>query len=205
MKNSDHNTEIRDLSGYLAEYGPGQPVNLLRSACIDESRVPAYVIEELNGCAVNGAACLVSFAAGKGGKFGKSLDLCKRIAGNGYTRNRDGETDYYTMIGKEAPFVRKCLKESACGYSARSSLLVKRRAVSEILAGRPVLLNIGISKQYMDHTVTAFGFEEYAAGPRGRKILFFKIRDGYTEEDRYLEFRGILGISVTYLRRSHPL
>ncbi|MBR5731000.1 MAG: hypothetical protein IKX89_03510 [Firmicutes bacterium] len=198
MRNSDKTIVISDPSGYLAASRPGQPVKLLRSVSIDESRVPAYVIKELNGCGVNGAACLVAFASGAGGSFAASLDICKRIARDGYTRKRGGRTDYYTRLGKEAPFVRRCLKEGACGYGARSSLFVKRRAVSEILAGRPVLLNIGLSGQYRDHTVTAYGFEEYDAG--GRKILFFKIRDGYTKEDRYLMFRGILGISITYLK-----
>ena len=63
-----------------------------------------------------------------------------------------------------------------------------------------MLLNIGFSGQYRDHTVTAYGLEEYVVGPLGKRSLFFKVRDGYSKEDRYLLYRGILGISVTYLK-----
>ena len=167
---------------------------------MDGSRVPAYIIQELNGCGVCGAACLLAFASGGAHSFDASLDRCLAVAKKGFTRTVNGTTDYYTRLGKEAPFIRKCLKTAAAGLSARSSLFAKRRAVREILAGRPVLLNIGLSGQYRDHTVTAYGLEEYAVGPSGKKFLFFKVRDGYSTEDRYLLYRGILGISVTYLK-----
>ena len=200
---------ICDPAVYLKQSAPGQQIKLLRSACIDEDKVPAYLIRDLNGCAVNAAACLVAFSAhggsvppGEDGRsFGPALALCKKIAADGFSKMRDGTRDYYTKIGREAPFVRRCLGAASSGYSARSSLLVKRRAVSEILAGRPVLLNIAFSGQYTDHTVTAYGFEEYAVGDNGRKVLFFKIRDGYSKEPRYLEYKGILGISITYLKQ----
>lgn len=200
MNSKTSRTVIGDPAAYLAATYPGKPVKLLRSVCIDGRRTPAYVISELNGCGVNAAACLVSFASGKERVFGQSLDICKSIALNGYSRKRDGAVDFYTKLGKEAPYIRKCLQAASVPFTARSSLFAKGRAVKEILAGRPVLLNIGISKQYRDHTVTAYGFEEYTVGPRGRKILFFKVRDGYSTEDRYLEYKGILGISVTYLK-----
>ena len=200
---------ISDPVGYINNTRPGQPVKLLRSACIDESRVPAYMIRDLNSCAVNAAACLVTFSAdskgvssGEDGRsFGPALALCKKIAADGFSRIRGGTRDYYTRIGREAPFVRRCLQSAGAGYSARSSLFVKRRAVSEILEGRPVLLNIAFSGQYTDHTVTAYGFEEYAVGDRSKRIMFFKVRDGYSKETRYLEYKGIIGISITYLKQ----
>ena len=200
MKKNNYPVEISDPAGYLAASRPGEKIVKLRSACIDGRRVPAYVINDLNSCGVNAAACLLSFASGKDGAFVPSLTLCKKVADDGYTRIRNGAVDYYTKLGREAPFIRKCLKAASLGYAARSSLFVKHRAVNEILAGRPALLNIGISKQYRDHTVTAYGFEEYAVGENGGKVLFFKIRDGYTKKDRYLEYKGIIGISVTYLK-----
>ncbi|MCR5010064.1 MAG: hypothetical protein K6A91_03900 [Clostridia bacterium] len=193
-------TAINDPALYLKDTRPGQSIKRIRSVCIDASRVPAYVIHELNGCGVCGAACLLAFASESRISFDDSLDRCLAIAENGFTRTVNGTTDYYTKLGKEAPFIRKCLNTAAAGLSARSSLFAKRRAVREILAGRPVLLNIGISGQYRDHTVTAYGLEEYAVGPSGKKFLFFKVRDGYTKEDRYLLYRGILGISATYLK-----
>ena len=200
MNSRDHTAVIRDPAGYLAASRHGQTVGKLRSSCIDGRRVPAYVISDLNGCAVNAAACLVSFASEKYRSFGQALELCKSIALDGYSHYKDGAVDFYTKLGKEAPFVRKCLQTASAQFTARSSLFAKRRAVKEILAGRPVLLNIAFSGQYRDHTVTAYGFEEYAVGPRGRKVLFFKVRDGYSTEDRYLEYKNILGISVTYLK-----
>ncbi len=193
-------TEIKAPAAYLRNSRPGQTIKRLRSVCIDDSKVPAYVIKELNGCGVNGAACLVAFARGNGASFDDALDRCLTVARAGYTRISAGITDYYTSLGKEAPYVRKCLRSASAEYTARSSLFAKRRAVKEILAGRPVLLNIGISGQYRDHTVTAYGFEEYSVGPGGKKFLFFKIRDGYSKDDRYLLYRGILGISATYLK-----
>ena len=200
MNSRDHTAVIRDPAGYLAATRPGQTVKKLRSSCIDARSVPAYVINDLNGCAVNAAACLVSFASERQRSFGQALELCKSIALNGYSQKRDGAVDFYTKLGKEAPFIRKCLQAASVPFTAKSSLFAKRRAVNEILAGRPVLLNIAFSRQYRDHTVTAYGFEEYSVGPRGRKVLFFKVRDGYSTEDRYLEYKGILGISVTYLK-----
>ena len=191
---------IDDPAGYLKVSGPGSVYRKIRSAYIDENRVPAYVIEEFNGCAVNAAACLLAYASGRDGSFSGSLDLCKKIAQDGYSRLSNGVRDYYTKLGKEAPFVRKCLKAGSFDFRAASSLLVKKRAVKEILAGRPVLFNIAFSRQYRDHTVTAYGFEEYAVGSDGKKVLFFRIRDGYTKEDRYLEYKHIFGISITYLK-----
>lgn len=196
----DRTTVIEDPAAYLNSTVPGQTIKKLRSVCMDDSKVPAYVIQELNGCGVNGAACLVAFACGNGASFDDALKHCLTVARAGYTRIRAGITDYYTSLGKEAPYVRKCLRTASAGYTARSSLFAKRRAVREILEGRPVLLNIGISGQYRDHTVTAYGLEEYAVGPSGKKHLFFKVRDGYSKEDRYLLYRGILGISATYLK-----
>ena len=193
-------TTIEDPLRYLQNTRPGQSIGLIRSACIDGSKVPAYIIRELNGCGVNGAACLAAFASGGSLSFHASLKRCLGIAEGGFTRRRNGVTDYYTRLGREAPFVRRCLKTVSACHTARSSLFVKRRAVKEILAGRPVLLNIALSSQYKDHTVTAYGFEEYSVGPRAEKLLFFKVRDGYSEDDRYLLYKGILGISITYLK-----
>lgn len=192
---------ISDPAEHLASSRPGQKIEKLRSACIDGNRVPAYVINDLNGCGVNAAACLAAFASGKERAFEKALDVCRNTALNGYSRVRDGAVDFYTKLGKEAPYVRECLRAFSVPFGARSSLFAKSRAVKEITAGRPVLLNIGISKQYRDHTVTAYGFEEYSVGDRGRKVLFFRIRDGYSTEDRWLEYKNILGISVTYLKQ----
>ena len=191
---------IDDPGWYLKTSRPDLNYKKLRSVSIDERKVPAYIIEEYNGCAVNAAACLVAFASGKNSAFASSLDICKKVAQDGFSRIRDGVRDYYTKLGKEAPFIRKCLRAASSGCRAASSLFVKKRAINEILAGRPVLLNIGLSRQYTDHTVTAYGFEEYAAGNSRRKALFFKIRDGYTKEERYLEYKAILGISITYLK-----
>ncbi|MBQ2311546.1 MAG: hypothetical protein II185_03220 [Firmicutes bacterium] len=193
-------TAIKDPVLYLKDTRPGQSIKRIRSVCIDGSRVPAYVIQELNGCGVCGAACLAAFASGGTSSFDTSLEHCLDVAKNGFTRTVNGTTDYYTRLGKEAPFVRKCLNAVSSGLTARSSLFAKRRAVKEILSGRPVLLNIGFSGQYRDHTVTAYGLEEYVVGPLGKRSLFFKVRDGYSKEDRYLLYRGILGISVTYLK-----
>ena len=193
-------TVIEDPVLYLKDTRPGQSIKRIRSVCIEDSKVPAYIIQELNGCGVNGTACLLAFASGKEGSFDSSLKRCLAVACRGFTRTVNGTVDYYTRLGKEAPFVRTCLNAASAVFSARSSLFAKRRAVREILAGRPVLLNIGISGQYRDHTVTAYGLEEYAVGPSGKKFLFFKIRDGYSKDERYLLYRGILGISVTYLK-----
>lgn len=200
MNSRNHPLIISDPAGYLASSRPGQKAEKLRSVCVDGSIVPAYVINDQNGCGVNGAACLAAFASGGAMTFGEALNICKSIALNGYSRLRGSAVDFYTRLGQEAPFIRKCLKASSVPFGARSGLFVKSRAVREILAGRPVLLNIGISGQYRDHTVTAYGFEEWSVGERGRKVLFFRIRDGYSMEDRWLEYKGILGISVTYLK-----
>ena len=191
---------ISDPAGYLKKTRPGHGIKKTRSVCINEALVPSYIIEERNSCTVNAAACLLVFASGKRHSFGSALELCRSIALRGYSRIRHGATDYYTRIGREAPYIRRCLKAASAGYSANSSLFVKRLAIKEILSGRPVLLNIAFSGQYRDHTVTAYGFEEYAAGPRGRKVMFFKVRDGYSKEPRYLEYKGIFGISITYLK-----
>ena len=203
MTANNRTAVIEDPAAYLKNKYHISDAKLLRSASIDENRVPAYLIEDYNACAVNAAACIAAFASGKEGSFGRSLEICKAIARSGFSKAEGSTVNYYTRLGTEAPFVRRCLDASGSGYTARSSLFVKKRAVREILAGRPVLLNIGISGQYRDHTVTAYGFEEYSAGERGKKYLFFKVRDGYSKDERYVLYRGILGISITYLKQKH--
>ena len=190
--------EIWDTKEYLKTAYPGRSFELRRSFGIDDGSVPAYIIEEYNGCAVNAAACLIA-ATRQAESFSTALGSCLDVAEHGYSKVRNGERNYYIKLGTEAPFIRKCLRSVASGLRARSSIFVKNRAIKEIMQGRPVLLNIGLSRQYLDHTVTAYGFEEYVSDC-GKKALFFRIRDGYTTQIRYLEFKKILGISITYLK-----
>jgi len=188
---------IGDPAAYLSAAHPGSEIKKLRSACVGESLVPAYIISDTNGCVVNAAACLLVFASGGRNDFDTYLELCKRTAVSGFSRIRNGEIDYYTRLSKESLFLRQCFKAASSPYGAANSLFAKKKAVDEILTGRPVLLNIAFSKQYRDHTVTAFGFDEYSVGDPGRKRLFFRVRDGYSEEDRWLEYRGIIGVFAT--------
>ena len=189
---------IDNTTEYLKTAYQGRSFELTRLFCIDDSSVPAYIIEEYNGCAVNAAACLIA-ASGQAESFKTALRSCLDVAKHGYSKVKNGERNYYIKLGTEAPFIRKCLRSFSSSLKARSSLFVKNRAIKEIMQGRPVLLNIGLSRQYLDHTVTAYGFEEYVSD-RGRKVLFFRIRDGYTMQTRYLEYKKILGISITYLK-----
>ena len=197
----EHPIYIDDPLKFLQESCPEDSFELLRSCSIDDAKVPPYFIEEYNGCCVNAAACLISSVTADGADFNKILASCKKTAENGYSRLKNGAVDYYTRLGSEAPFLRRCLSMFTAGFSARSSLFVKCRALKEIEAQRPILLNIAFSRQYIDHTVTAYGYEEYRSAKTGRRRLFFKIRDGYCMGVRYLEYRKIYGISATFLKQ----
>ncbi|MDR0812600.1 MAG: C39 family peptidase [Oscillospiraceae bacterium] len=59
--------------------------------------------------------------------------------------------------------------------------------VSEIDAGRPVLLNITFG-DYSDHTVTVIGYEIYTDNTGALKHSFLKVWDGWSSETRYIDY-----------------
>ena len=188
---------ISDPIEYLKEHFPGKNYFKTGECSLPESAVTAYVIRERNGCVVNAAASLITYASEpENSRFG-ALKACRGIAERLYKKAR--KNDYYVPLGRTSAFVNECARKLESKGKARSSPFAKRTAVREINCGRPVLLNIAFSPQYRDHTITAYGWEEYAPeNGRGRKLLFFKIRDGYTKEPRYLVYRRIFGIFATY-------
>ena len=191
---------ISDPSDFLQKFLPDLSFRKTAECSIDDSRVPAYEIMEYNGCAVNASAAMISFASGNELSFKESLAGCLGIAGRGYSRKSGNEINYYIKLGQTARFLNDSAKLFGINKRARSSLRVFRTAVNEIASGRAVFLNIGLSRQYFDHTIVAYGFEEYVAKENGRRYVFFKVRDGYSKEIRYFLYSGILGIYITYFR-----
>ena len=188
---------ISDPKEYLKEHFAGKNYVKTRERSLPESAVPAYVIRERNGCVVNAAASLITCASMPENSRSGALKACRGTAERLYKKTR--KNDYYVPLGRTSVFVNACAEELGSSGKAKSSPFAKRTAVREINSGRPVLLNIAYSPQYRDHTVTAYGWEEYAPdNGRGRRLLFFRIRDGYTKEPRYLAYRRILGIFATY-------
>ena len=191
---------ISDVSEYLNRKYPALHFVKRASYIIDDEKVPAYVIKEYNGCALNAAACMIASKLGSPAEFDSILDECREIAKKRYSRQVKGATNFYVRLGSTAHLLNDCAAVFGIKEKGRSRLRTRRRTVSEILNGRPVMLNIGISSQYYDHTIVAYGFEEYVARENGMRLLFFKVRDGYSTEPRYLRYRWIFGIFVTTLR-----
>ena len=67
------------------------------------------------------------------------------------------------------------------------------------------MLSIGLSRQYLDHSVTAVGWKLYKCRENGRRLLFFKVLDGYSSAPRYLIYKGIFGIFATKLVKDPKL
>ena len=138
------------------------------------------------------------------------LENCKTVAMKAFAKGRKGRTggshrgsrfNFYIPVGKTSAFLTACAKSAGSQRTAKSSPFAKRTAIAEIRNRRPVFLNIAFSGQYRDHTIVAYGFEEYREkGRKGRKLLFFKVRDGYSLDTRWLVYRRIFGIFATTFR-----
>ncbi|MBQ9891053.1 MAG: hypothetical protein IJM39_06550 [Firmicutes bacterium] len=186
---------IEDPEEYLKKRFPGKEYIKTDERSIPDDKVPPYIIMERNGCVVNAAASMLQYSLKPHISRSEALNTCRGIAERLNIKTR--KNGYYVPLGRTSQFLGCCAKElGSCGR-AKSSLFAKSTAIREINAGRPVFINIAVSRQYYDHTVIAYGWEIYRPSGRGRKILFFKIRDGYSKAPRYLICRRIFGVFTT--------
>ncbi len=187
---------IEDPEEYLKKRFPGKEFIKTEECSIPDDKVPPYIIMERNGCVVNAAACMLQYSMKPHISRSDALKACRGIAER--LKIKTCKNGYYVPLGRTSRFLGLCAKELGTRGRAKSSLFAKSAAVREINAGRPVFINIAVSRQYYDHTVIAYGWEVYRhSDGDGRKILFFKIRDGYSNATRYLIYRRIFGVFAT--------
>lgn len=211
---------ISDPEEYLKQYYPGKEFLKTGEFSLPDAEIPAYIISEKNGCVANAAACLLNYhlkpAEGPSGL----LKCCRGTALMSFAKGRPVRrseasaafedaaaqssfpgADYYIPLGRTAGFLSSCAAAAGSARRAKSSLFARRVAKEEIGQRRPVLLSIAFSAQYRDHTIVAYGWREFAPkNGKGRRMLFFKVRDGYSSEPRWLVYRRIFGIFVTTLK-----
>lgn len=181
-------TMISDPITYLRGKYPNSQFTLDDSASIGSNSIYGYVIAEWNACTVYATAAIVHYYC-YWYSYQEVVSDCLRIARErGYASYDEdqGEWNYYIQLGDTEDFVQECLNYYEYYATANSSLLTENVARNEINNGRPVLLNIAISEQYSDHTVTAFAWEDYLVSHYDLLITFFGVKDGYTAGTRYV-------------------
>ena len=190
------NEYIESPEEYLNRHYPDKRFIKVEGRSIGDENIPPYIIRENNGCVINAAACILAYALKAQNRRLDTLKPCRSIAERLFRKAR--RNDYYVPLGRTSHFLNSCAKFLGISGSAKSSIFARRNAVFEINSGRPVFLNIAYSRQYKDHTVIAYGWERYRIKGRGsRSILFFKIRDGYSKDTRYLVWKNVFGVFST--------
>ena len=90
---------------------------------------------------------------------------------------------------------RAAWQKSGCKAQSRSLLLIRQQVLKdEISQDRPLLLNIAFG-YYRRHTVTVAGYQAWQhkrqSGTGSRELLFLKVLDGWTREERYIDLAAM--------------
>lgn len=191
---------IIDPIEYLESLYPDATITNAGYYNIGDNSIFGYDISEQNACSVYGVAAILHYYLKPAYTFSEILTSCERIARDeGYaTFNSTTRVwDYYIDVGYLAPFARKCAAEYSLNKTISSSLLSWSTGTSEISNGRPILLNIWLSGQYHDHTVTAFAWTRFLVSGVGTYLEFFKVKDGYVAGNRYVCYQTVTGSYIT--------
>lgn len=190
---------ISDPLVYLAELYPNCVYTNNGYYNMGDSSIYGYIIEGYNACGEYGTAAIIEHYLRGVYSYSTIASRCKTIArDNGYaTYYSDTGWDYYIDIGDLAPFVRACLNYYGMNKTASSSLFSWSTGTSEISNNRPILLNIATSGQYEDHTVTAYAWTTFYIYDLNYESKYFKVKDGYASESRYVCYNTIAGSYIT--------